>query len=153
MKLTNRQFAQFQFLIFPIPPNTRTNQAAKNMPDYFVKQKLLLFVWNSIIVFSPLVELDTSMVVGLNEKESASLVFWSTVTPAADLQSSRPQFQNPGRDDHSRDAGRHDCQLKQVILWSYMDTGPTSQRQYAAFLKLIALQNLDFICKTKNQLL
>ena len=42
------------------------------MPDYFVKQKLLLFVWNSIIVFSPLVEQDTSMVVGLNEKESAS---------------------------------------------------------------------------------
>ena len=95
------------------------------------------------------------MVVGLNEKESASLVFWSTVTPAADLQSSRPEFlfQNPGRDDHSRDAGRHDCQLKQVILWSYMDTGPTSQRQYTAFFKLIALQNLDFICKNKNQLL
>ena len=77
------------------------------------------------------------------------------MTPAADLQSSRPEFlfQNPGRDDHSRDAGRHDCQLKQVILWSYMDTGPTSQRQYAAFFKLIALQYLDFICKSRNQLL
>lgn len=127
MKLTNRQFAQFQFLIFPIPPNTRTNQAAKNMPDNFVKQKLLLFVWNSIIVFSPLVEQDTYKHGSWIEREGICLlVFWSTVTPAADLQSSRPEFQNPGRDDHSRDAGRHDCQLKQVILWSYMDTGPTS---------------------------
>lgn len=30
------------------------------------------FMWNLFIVFFPLVELETSVVVGLNEKESAS---------------------------------------------------------------------------------
>ena len=58
---------------------------------------------------------------------------------------------NCGRYDPIPTGHHSDCQLKQVIghIW----TGPTSQRQYTAFFKLIALQNLDFICKNKNQLL
>ena len=130
-----------------------TRELLKNMPDDFVKSKIAVFFGSK----SEIQWLSSSQVGrtgctadGLIEKESAS---WSsTVKTVTNAKSSWSQFFNPGRYDHNRHACHHDCQLKQVIghIW----TGPTSQRQYAApFFKLIALQDLDFISKSRNQLL
>ena len=82
------------------------------------------------------------MKAGSNEKESAS---WSSTVMTA-IGANHPDhnsYSNPGRYNRNRDAGHSDCQLKQVIghIW----TGPTSRRQYDAFLKLTALQYFSLL--------